>query len=436
MAEKSKNEIYKSCEKTVVTEENTAECVSDAFSQDEVFVPTALREEISASPVSEEQTPVNTVSQEEQTSVNTVREEQVPVLSEEEKLKAQKKKRRNSILLNVLFLVINAIIVLVLLLLEDKSGDKVAGSQAMKLFAENWYYTALAFFMYFVIAFSDSIVFAALIKKTGVKSSPALPLKVSFMGRYYDRITPWSMGGEPFQVATLMRGGLSGGDSCAVTMSRHIVRFFSTAIAVIVILIASRITTNVYVMVVAILSVAAGLIIPSFMLLCAFKPKIGLKIGEGVINFLHKIKIVKNYDKQLKKMQNDVNNFLSGIKYLSTNKAMIALIAFSAIVELFANNSVPFFVIRGLGHTEVTFWHTLVLCIFVNYASSFAPTPGGAGIAELSFYAIFAAYVEEGYLFWAVLFWRIAIFFVPVFIGFALQIFDSVKNIFDTRKSR
>lgn len=418
MAEENKNEIYKPCEKTVATEENAAENPSDVLSQ-------GVSQEVSRDEVSASQEVLQEFSDEEN-----------PVASEEEKLKTQKKKRRNSILLNVLFLAINAVIVLVLVLLEDKSGDKVAGNEAMKLFAENWRYTVCAFLMYFVIAFSDSIVFAALIKKTGAKCSSVLPLKVSFMGRYYDRITPWSTGGEPFQIAALMRGGLSGGDSCAVTMSRHIVRFFSTAVAVVTILIASRITTNVYVMVVAVLSVAAGLIIPSFMLLCAFKPKIGLKIGEGLIKFLHKIKIVKNYDKQLKKMQNDVNNFLSGMKYLSTNKAMIALIALSAMIELFANNSVPFFVIRGLGHTEVTFWHTLVLCIFVNYASSFAPTPGGAGIAELSFYAIFAAYVEEGYLFWAVLFWRIAIFFVPVVIGFVLQTLESVKNIVATRKNR
>jgi len=354
---------------------------------------------------------------------------------EEAKLKA-KKKRRNTVLANVLFIVINVIIVLVLLIIEDRSGDKVAGSEAMRLFKENWYYLTLAFAAYFVIAFSDSVVFALLIKKTGKKTSPLLPLQVSFMGRYYDRITPWSMGGEPFQIATLMHGGLNGGESCAVTMSRHIVRFFSTAAAVIVILIASRITTNIYVMVVAILSVAAGLIIPSFMLLCAFRPKIGLKIGSGVINLLHRMKIVKNYDKQMKKMENDVNNFLQGIKYLSTNKTVIILIAFAAMVELFATNSVPFFVIRGLGHTEVTFWRTLVLCVFVNYASSFAPTPGGAGIAELSFYAIFAAYIEEGYIFWAVLFWRIAIFFVPVFIGFVIQIIDSVRQIYRAGKIR
>lgn len=363
----------------------------------------------------------------------TVQNAGTPESKSEAEQKA-KKKRRNTIITNIAFIVINTIIVLVLLLIEDKSGDRVAGAKAMSLFAENWYYLALAFLAYFVIAFSDSVVFGVLIKKTGKKTSNLLPLRVSFMGRYYDRVTPWSIGGEPFQIATLLQGGLSAGDSCAVTMSRHIVRFFTNAIAVITILIASRISTNIYVMVVAIASVAMGLVIPVFMLLCAFKPKIGLKIGDWIIKLLFKMKIVKNFDKQREKMQENVNKFLHGIKYLSTNKTLILVIAVAALIELFMNNSVPFFVIRALGHWEVTYWHTLVLCIFVNYASSFAPTPGGAGIAELSFYAIFAAFVEDGYLFWAVLFWRIAIFFVPVLIGFVTQIVESIRQIYNVNK--
>ncbi len=360
--------------------------------------------------------------------------EEVEVKERQNEEEKKRKKKRNTIVGNILFLLINAVIVTVLVVIEDRSGEKVSGAEAMALFGQNWYWTVLAFLMFFVMCFADTAVFSLLIKKTGKKDNLALSLEVSFLGRYYDRITPWSIGGEPFQIATLMSGGLSAGDSSSVTMSRHIVRFFSTAVVVIGILVGSRITTNIYVMVVAILSILGGLVIPSFMLLCAFKPSIGLKIGEGAIKLLHKMKIIKNYEKQMEKMKEEVNKFLGGIKYLSTNKIAILLIAVAAIVELFATNSIPYFVMKGLGNAAVTYWHTLVLCIFVNYSSSFAPTPGGAGIAELSFYAIFAAYVADGYLFWAVLFWRIAIFFMPVFLGFFIQTYKNIKNIVLAKK--
>lgn len=348
-----------------------------------------------------------------------------------------RKKRRNKILAYIAFILLNALVIAILLIVEDKSGDTASGREAFRLLGQNWTYTVLALLMFFVIVICDTIVFKLLISKTGTeKYSAVLPLKVSLLGRYYDRITPWSMGGEPFQIAFLMRGGVSGSDSCAVTMSRHIVRFFTNAALVIGILVASRIATEIWVMVVAILSVLAGLIIPSFMLLCSFKPKVGNKIASGVVKFLCKIKIFKDYDKQMAKIQGDIDKFLGGIRYLSSNKQIIAVIAIAAAIELFATNSVPFFVMRALGHPEVGYWRILVLCIFVNYASSFAPTPGGAGIAELSFYAIFAATIDGGYLFWAVLFWRIAIFYVPVFLGFIIQTADSVISIIKAGRAK
>ena len=237
-------------------------------------------------------------------------------------------------------------------------------------------------------------------------------------------------------MAYLKHGGLRTGQACAVTMSRHIIRFFSTAIVVIGVLIASRISTNIWVMVVAIFSVLIGLIIPSFMLICAFRPRLGERIARWCLDLLYKLRIVKNYEKNWKKLQETVNHFLQGMKYLSSNKQVIALIAVAALVELFANNSVPFFVIRAYGNFDVAYWRTFVLCIFVSYASSFAPTPGGAGIAELSFYAIFAAFIEDGYLFWAVLTWRLAIFYVPVFVGFIIHLFDTVGAIVRTAKTK
>lgn len=350
--------------------------------------------------------------------------------------KVLRRQRRKRILGYSAFILLNALVIAVMLIVEDKSGDAATGKAAFIRLGENPLFTVLAFSMFFVIVIFDSIVFKTLISKTGVKHRAGLAIKVSFLGRYYDRITPWAMGGEPFQMAYLIHGGLDAGQSCSVAMSRHVIRFFSTAVVVITILIASRISTNVWVMAAAIASVLAGLIIPVFMLICAFRPALGQKIGRGVIGFLHKIKIVKNYDKQMKKMQEEVDKFLKGIKYLSGNKQVIAIIALASIVELFANNSVPYFVMRALGYNELTYWHTLVLCIFVTYASSFAPTPGGAGIAELSFYAIFASVIGGGYLFWAVLFWRIAVFYVPVFIGFVMQTADSLYSIVSAGKKR
>ena len=259
-------------------------------------------------------------------------------LTDEEK----KRKKIRKILGYIGFFIINALVIAVLLIVEDKSGDTASGKEAFARLLGNWYYAILAFAMFFIIVTFDTIVFSLLIKKTGTKvKRSGLAIKVAYLGRYYDRITPWAIGGEPFQMAYLTRGGLKTGQSCAVTMSRHIIRFFTTAVLVIAILIASRIATSIWVMVVAIFSVLIGLIIPSFMLICAFRPRLGERIARFCLDVLYKLHIVKNYEKNWSKLQETVDHFLQGIKYLSSNKQVIILIAIGAIIELSATSSLP-----------------------------------------------------------------------------------------------
>lgn len=343
---------------------------------------------------------------------------------------------RKKVFTAIFFLVVNIVVLTVLIVLEDKSGNIADGKKVFSLLLENYLYTILALSMFFIIVLGDFIVFSLLLKKMDKKPGVGLLLGVSVLGRYYDRITPWSMGGEPFQMGYLIAHKVGAGDSCAVTMSRHVIRFIVTAVAVIAILAASGIATTVWVMVAALLSILGGLVVPTFMLVCAFRPKIGYAIGGWVLRVGVKLRLIKEYEKAEKKMTEEVEKFLSGIRFLSVNKILVPIIGFFALTEMFAYNSVPFFVLSALGIEGITFWRVFVLCIFVSYASSFAPTPGGSGIAELSFYAIFASFIGDGQLFWAVLFWRVSVFYIPVIIGFFTQVFLSVRTLISSAKER
>ncbi|MBO5304931.1 MAG: flippase-like domain-containing protein [Clostridia bacterium] len=381
-------------------------------------------------------TEIENQQEENKNDLEALKKAESEELQKKAEIEKNKKSRRKKIIGYVSFILINILVVGGFLLFEDKTGDVAVGKTAFSLLGDNIGYTVLMVAMFFVIILCDVIVFYSLTAKLKVKNNLLTCINVSFFGRYYDRVTPWAMGGEPFQIAYLCKHGHSVGNSGAVTMSRHIIRFFTVAVAVILILCISQVSTNIYVMLAAIISVLGGLVVPTFMLICAFKPKVGQKITDGVIKLLVKIKLVKDPDKIKNKVNKNLEEFLGGIKYLSANKYLIVIIGLCSLVEMFAYNSVPFFTMKALGVEGVTYWHTLVLCLFVNYASSFAPTPGGAGIAELSFYAIFASYVGDGLLFWAVLFWRISVFYIPVFIGFFMQLASSIRDMVLLKKGK
>ena len=352
--------------------------------------------------------------------------------------KTKRKAVRKKTLIYALFIVVNAAVIVGMTLFEDRSGDIADGKKALALLGQNPLYTVLALVAFFVVVMTDALVFRLLVNKINGTCKKGACLKASLLGRYFDRITPWAIGGEPFQILYLKKSGLQAGEACAVTMARHAIRFFSTAIAVIALMagFASRLHINVYVLVAAIISVCGGLVIPSFMLLCAFRPALGKKIAHGFVSFLHKLKIVKDKEKADKKIQNTVQEFLTGLKFLSANKSAIILISLGALIELFAMTSVPFFVMKALGGENIVYMDIFVMCLFVNYASSFAPTPGGAGIAELSFYAVFGSVIGGGLLFWAVLFWRICVFYIPVFVGFIVQTASTIRAIVRLKKQK
>ncbi|MBR1747208.1 MAG: flippase-like domain-containing protein [Clostridia bacterium] len=355
--------------------------------------------------------------------------------SESEK-KRERNKRVRSVLLYLLFFLVNAIVIAVFLLQEDKTGDRALWENVKINLSDNLLFAIPALFGYVLVLLADVLVFNVLIYKLGGRNKSVLATKAAVYGRYYDKITPWSVGGEPFQIGYLIFGGLRAGESCAVTMSRHIVRFFTTAPIVIAILLIGRISTNAVVMAAAILSVIFGLIVPTLMLICAKRPVVGEKIGLFVIRVLTKVRIVKDPQKITDRLKENIRKFSLGVDHLTKNRWALPVIACAAIIELVVTNSLPYFVIRAFGYAEVNFWRTFVLCVYVTYASGVAPTPGGAGLAELSFYAVFATIVPDGYLFWAVLFWRIAVFYLPVFIGFLLHIYDSVRGVVRSVKQR
>ena len=63
----------------------------------------------------------------------------------------------------------------------------------------------------------------------------------------------------------------------------------------------------------------------------------------------------------------------------------------------------------------------------VDLAASFIPLPGGTGVAELSFTAIFASLMGSD-IFWAMLIWRILTYYSYIIQGILITIYDYFRG--------
>lgn len=351
--------------------------------------------------------------------------EETVTLSPEEELINKKKKRRKKIISTSAFIAFNIIAIAVVLWLELKdSGSGFVGFGEVSDIINNlWYFLVIAFLMYFVHVFCDAIAYFALIRQCGYGNRFGLALRVAFVGKYYDNITPFNTGGQPFQIAYMAKSNIDFATSCSLPIIKYVIRLFTVDIVTIVIFAITGFGESLFVTIAAF----AGMLVTAFLplMLVVFSRYVDfvLRITEKFVAFLHRIKLVKDYDKTVAKAKDTMDSFLAAFKYLGLHKKMIVIMGLVSVIDFIALSSIPYFLIMTLGGTG----DVLQVISKINYVSLMAslfPTPGASGASEGSFYSVFETAVPEGCLFWAVLLWRIIIFYTPIFIGFCMQIAD------------
>ena len=70
------------------------------------------------------------------------------------------------------------------------------------------------------------------------------------------------------------------------------------------------------------------------------------------------------------------------------------------------------------------FFRFFVCGVLIDLASSFFPLPGGTGMNELTFGALFGTFFSGGRLFWAIIFWRIVTYYLHLLIGIIIMSYD------------
>ena len=76
---------------------------------------------------------------------------------------------------------------------------------------------------YIVYIFAQTLMFHALIRKTTGESKWGLAYNVGIIGKYYDNVTPFAVGGQPMQIVTLSKSGISPGVSTSLPLIKMII---------------------------------------------------------------------------------------------------------------------------------------------------------------------------------------------------------------------
>jgi len=237
------------------------------------------------------------------------------------------------------------------------------------------------------------------------------------IGRYYDRITPAAIGGQPAQILNLRRTGKI---SPGLTTAIPIFGMISGQITFIVIAIPCfLIGTFTGISPVLLTTAWIGLLFyafwPVMVVGSAISPKFTAKVINIFVKFLAGLKIVKNKEVAIKKVEDEVRDYTKNVKLIAKSPEVMTKVLVMSLFSDVLISLVPFFVLLAFGG-NIDFWECFILSVAIQSAVYYAPTPGNAGVAEGTFYMVFSR-LSSGYVFWAMMLWRLFSYYIYIIVG-------------------
>lgn len=238
--------------------------------------------------------------------------------------------------------------------------------------------------------------------------------------QFFHAITPFSTGGQPWQIYKLKKEGLSLGESTNVVIEDFIVYQIALVLLGLIAVISNHTfnilpNDNVLRHLVTIGFIINTLVI-IVLFLVAFSKKWNKKIIDGTINFLCKIKIIKDKEKLVDKSENFINNFHESANILFKSKFNFIRVVILNFIALSLLYLIPFTLMMGLG-IYVNPFAVIITSAYVMLIGGVVPIPGGTGGLEYSFISFFKNFINGSKLSIIMIVWRIVTYYFGIIVG-------------------
>lgn len=404
-------------------EENTCSD-SDADSEDSTL---PLEDCPSDSSVSDIKSPPRS----SETSGLTVNERPI----EDEKPPKPKKKK---VWLNLLFITINVLAIIFIAFIEFY-GNEEDGTLKTTLqnIGDRWYFLLIALGCFLLTYVFEGLKYLVMIHAFTKRWRPIVAINTAILGKYYDYITPLASGGQPFQIYYLRKKKIPIGLASAIPVASLFMQHIAFALLSLTVYIFNgSVVDSTVIKVLAYCGSIFAFLVPFAIIVFSLIPKFASAVARFVVKLLHKLKIVKDYDKAINNTIKSIEDYRSSLRYIGKSKGSLVLSFFCSLFYRISLFSIPFFVVLACGGSSPTFMgyiNMTSLCVFVYASVAMMPTPGTSGAAEVSFYAIFQN-VAAVSTFWMMLIWRFFSFYMYLIVGIALIIYQSAAKVISKRK--
>ena len=258
------------------------------------------------------------------------------------------------------------------------------------------------------------------IKRMYPNNSIFTSIRVSMIGQLFNNITPFSSGGQPMQAYELTKTGKKVSDSLSALAVKFIITQSALVITTLVIIcfefefFANLMQEYLWL---ALVGFAANIVAIIIVFIAGINKKVITTITTPIIRFLGKIRIIKNVDEKIEKLDKSIDNFGRQFKLIKNQKKMVLKMFIFAVIESLLYYSLTYIVYRAFGNYGITFFQIIPVQAFLLLIMTFIPTPGSGIGAEGGFLLLFNSIFKEGTINMSILFWRMYTFYLPIIVG-------------------
>ncbi len=227
----------------------------------------------------------------------------------------------------------------------------------------------------------------------GEKTGFASCLKYAFVGFYFSSITPSSSGGQPAQIYYMKKDKVNiGASSVGFVIMLAALQVVTLIVGGIMLFwkgnfVFSNMEGGSWILFVYGMAFYVGLIL--LLATAVYSPRLLEKAIVGCVNFLFKIKVIKNKDSATEKIHAVLKNYTDCAVYVKKNPLVLLKTMGVSLCQILFQFSVPFFVYMAFDQGGFGYFDILALQTILTICVSSLPLPGAVGASEASFITMF-----------------------------------------------
>ncbi len=286
----------------------------------------------------------------------------------------------------------------------------------------NVWWLLVGVFLFLGSLFLRSISLCSLVKEFKPSFNMKGTFHLALVTQFFNAVTPFATGGQPFQVYYLKKKNISLTNSTNIIIQNFIVYQIALVILGTVAILSNHFFHIFKEVGVLKELVTLGFVINTFVVILlffiTFAKSVNKFVTRIVLFLLNKLKIVKDKKAAYDKWEDYINNFSKGAKALTMRKGLMFKCILLNLAGLCALYIIPLAVAYSFGYYDsFTGIEAIIASAYVMLIGSFVPIPGGTGGLEYGFVEFYGNFISGGALSAMMLLWRVITYYFGMLIG-------------------